>query len=78
MTTSNTATLTQEVGEHERFPDYTPRDDMQNWFFLYSPAVTSSLQINLTRRRSDATVANEVPVAPSLPPRGDVRIPTLW
>ena len=77
MTTSNTATLMQEVGEHERFPDYPPRDDMQNWFFLYSPAVTSSLQINLTRRRSDATVANEVPVAPSLPPRGDVRIPDL-
>ena len=77
MTTSKTATIMQEVGEHERFADYPPRDDMQNWFFLYSPAVTSSLQIYLTRRRSDATVANEVPVAPSLPTRGDVRIPDL-
>ena len=75
--TANIATLTQEVGERERFPDYPPRDDMQNWIFLYSFAVTSSLQIRLTRRRPDATVANEVPVAPTLPTRDDVRIPDL-
>lgn len=77
MTITRTATLMQEVGEHERFPDYPPRDDMQNWFFLYSPAVTSSLQIYLTRSGADATVMNEIPVALSLPTRGDVRIPDL-
>ena len=32
--TSKTTTLTQVREELERFPDFPPRDDMQNWFYL--------------------------------------------
>ena len=32
--TSKTTTLTQDAGKLESFPDYPPRDDIQNWLYL--------------------------------------------
>ena len=74
--TSKTTTLTQTGGELQRFPEYPPRDDMQNWLHLYETAVVTSLAIHFAGE-PNVTVASEVPVGPGLPVRDDVRIPDL-
>ena len=71
--TSKTTTLTQVREDLERFPDFPPRDDMQNWFYLHESAVGSALAIHLP----NAIVVSEVPVTPSQPRGDDVRIPDL-
>ena len=74
--TSKTTTLIQDAGKLERFPDYPPRDDMQNWLYLYDTSVITSLAIHYADE-PNVTVASEVPVGPSLPVRDDARIPDL-
>ena len=74
--TSRTTILTQARGELDRFPDYPPRDDMQNWLFLYETSIVTSLSIHYAHE-PDVTVASEVPVGPGLPVRDDARIPDL-
>ena len=74
--TSKTTTLTQAREGLERFPDYPPRDDMQNWRYLYDTSVITSLAIHYADE-PNVTVASEVPVSPSLPVRTDARIPDL-
>ena len=75
--TSKTATITKEAAIPERFPDFPPRDDMQNWRYLYRPGILNSLSIHLAETLPDATVMCEVPVAPSLSARHRIRIPDL-
>jgi len=74
--TSKTTALTQVREELERFPDYPPRDDMQNWLYIYDTSVITSLAIHYADQ-PNVTVASEVPVGPSLPVRNDARIPDL-
>ena len=74
--TSKTTTLTQQMGELERFPDYPPREDMQNWLYLYDSSILTSLVIHFADE-PNVTVASEVPVGPGLPVRDDARIPDL-
>ena len=74
--TSKAATLTQIRDELERFPDYPPRDDMQNWLYLYDTSVITSLALHYPDELN-VTVASEVPVGPSLPVRNNARIPDL-
>ena len=74
--TSKAATLTQETGKLERFPEYPPREDMRNWLYLYETSVLTSLTIHFSDE-PNVTVASEVPVGPSLPVRNDARIPDL-
>ena len=74
--TSSTTTLTKEAGRLERFPDYPPRDDMQNWLHLYEPSAITSLAIHYADE-PNVTVASEVPVTLTSPVRADVRIPDL-
>ena len=74
--TGKTTTLTQQRGELQRFPDYPPRDDMQNWLHLYEPSIVTSLGIHFADDPG-VTVASEVPVGPGLPVRDDARIPDL-
>ncbi|MYE54203.1 MAG: Uma2 family endonuclease [Chloroflexi bacterium] len=74
--TSKTTTVTQVREELERFPDYPPRDDMQNWLYLYDTSVITSLAIHYADQ-PDVIVASEVPVGSSLPVRDDARIPDL-
>ena len=71
--TSKITTLTQVKEGLERFPDFPPRDDMQNWFYIHASAVGSGLAIHLP----NAIVVSEVPVTPSEPRGDDVRIPDL-
>ena len=74
--TSKTTSLTQEAGKLERFPDFPPREDMQNWLYLYDSSILTSLTIHFADE-PNVTVASEVPVGPSLPVRDDARIPDL-
>ena len=74
--TSKTTLPAQVGGELERFPDYPPRDDMQNWLHLYETSIVTSLAIHFADT-PDVTVASEVPVGPGLPVRDDARIPDL-
>ena len=74
--TSKTSALTQVREELEHFPDYPPRDDMQNWLYLYDTSVITSLAIHYADELN-VTVASEVPVGPSLPVRNNARIPDL-
>ena len=76
MTISKATTITERAGKLARFPDFPPRDDMQNWFHLHESAIGSALSIHF-RDRLNATVASEVPVTPSQPRGSDVRIPDL-
>ena len=73
---SKMATLTEQSGKLERFPDFPPRDDMQNWLHLYDPGALSALTAHFAGE-PNVTVASEVPVAPSLTPRDDVQIPDM-
>ena len=74
--TGRTTTLTQESDTLEHFPDYPPRDDMQNWLHLYETSVVTSLTVHFADT-PNVTVASEVPVGPGLPVRDDARIPDL-
>ena len=77
MTTKTIATA-QEAGKPARFPDFPPRDDMQNWKYLYRRAAASALESHLARKwRREVIVANEVPIGRDLSIRGDIRIPDL-
>ena len=74
--TGKTTTLTERGGKLQHFPEYPPRDDMQNWLHLYETAIVTSLGIHFDGEQN-VTVACEVPVSLSLPVRDDVRIPDL-
>ena len=74
--TTKTKTHTHKAGKPLRFPDYPPRDDMQNWLYLYEDSATGSLIIHFGDS-PDVIVANEVPLRSRLPVRGAVRIPDL-
>ena len=74
--TSRTTTLTKEAGRLERFPDYPPRDDMQNWLHLYERSVTTSLAIHYADE-PNVTVASEVLVTLTSPVREDTPIRDL-
>ena len=73
--TSKTTIPTQVEEDLERFPDYPPRDDMQNWLHLYETSIVTALAIHYADE-PDVTVASEVPVG-TLSVHGDVRIPDL-
>ena len=75
--TSKTTTLTQETGKLKRFPEFPPREDMQNWRYIYDPGVLNALSIHLKKTRPEATAMCEVPVARNLSARGGVRIPDM-
>ena len=74
--TSKTTTPTQQREDFQHFPEYPPRDDLQNWLHLYETAIVTALGIRFADE-PNVTVASEVPVSPSLPVDDDVRIPDL-
>ena len=69
-------TITLTGSERETFPDFPPRDDMQNWLYLYDTAIVTSLVLHFADL-PDAVVASEAPVGPRMSDRDDVRIPDL-
>ena len=74
--TSKTATLTITERDFEPYPEFPPRDDMQNWNHLYSRGQASALAIYVGEDET-TTVGCEIPVGPTLRRRADVRIPDL-
>ena len=75
MTTKET-TLTQEASQPERFPEFPPRDDMQNTNHLHLRSVLTSLEIYFAPR-PNTLVHSEMPVSPTLGMQQGVRIPDL-
>ena len=74
--TSKAIAVKHKAGELKRFPEFPPREDMQNWRHLYRRAVTTTLMIYFADD-PDAIVANEVPVGLRLPAIRGYRIPDL-
>ena len=75
MTTKATA-FTQEASTPERFPEFPPRDDMQNTNHLHLRSVLTSLTIHFAHR-PNTLVHSEMPVSPTLGMQHGVRIPDL-
>ncbi len=73
----NTTTLTPKPISLDRFPEFPPRDDMQNTVHLHLRSVITTLVIHYARVKKRAFVHSEVPVALTLSPWGSHRIPDL-
>ena len=58
------------------FPDYPPRDDMQNHTYLHRPTLFAALREHLGDKET-TLVYGECPVAPSLSDLRDKRIPDM-
>ena len=76
MTSKTTTLLTQDAGKLERFPDFPPREDMQNTSHLHRRSILTALAIHIGNPET-TLVHGEVPVAPTLDPWGAYRIPDL-
>lgn len=68
--------LTDAAAERRQFPEFPPRDDMQNPIYLYRPSHLSMLAEYLGSPET-VLVLSEVPVGPTLDSRDDIRIPDL-
>ena len=75
--TLNTTALTHKPISLDKFPEFPPRDDMQNSSHLHLRSIITTLTIHYARLKRKVFVHSEVPVAPSLSPWGSYRIPDL-
>ena len=66
----------RDAGTLEKFPDFPPRDDMQNSLFLDRPAHQAALEEHLGNRES-TIVLSEIPVRWTPSQQGGHRIPDL-
>ena len=66
----------QTDAEPTQFPDFPPRDDMQNWQFLYRRSLLGAIATHLGSR-DDTLVGSEIPLGPNVRNRKDIRIPDL-
>ncbi len=74
--TSRTTTLAQEEGRLERFPEFPPREDMQNTIHLHRRSILTTLVIHLGSPET-TLVHSQAPVAPTLDPWAHTGYPTL-
>ena len=74
--TGKTITLTETTGKSKTFPEFTPREDMQNVIYLYKRDILTALSDYLNAPNS-TTVMSETPLGQSLNTRGRIRIPDL-
>ena len=72
--TTKTTTFPKTDREFEPFPEFPPRDDMQNWNYLYSRGQAAAVAIHLGDRET-TTAGCEIPVGPTLARHADMRIP---
>ena len=74
--TSKIIALADADREFKPFPEFAPRDDMQNWNYLYKRGQASALAIHLGD--GETTIAGcEIPVGPTLDRHRGIRIPDL-
>ncbi len=71
-----TITLTATSTELERFPEFPPRDDMNNPIYLYRPSHIYALELHVGDPET-TIVLGEVPVGRTPGQREGVRIPDL-
>ena len=74
--TSKTITITRTDREIDRFPEFPPRDDMQNWKYLYQNAQAAALATHLGNPET-ITVVSEAPVGPNPRDQDNIRVPDL-
>ena len=74
--TGKTVTLTQTAGKSKAFPEFPPREDMQNVIHLYKRDILTALSDYLADA-NNTTVMSETPLGRSLNTRGEIRIPDL-
>ena len=74
--TSKPIALTKTKGKRTQFPDFPPREDMQNWLYLYRRSFPAALANHLDSPET-TIAATEIPLAPSLDDWTDLRIPDL-
>ena len=74
--TSKPISLIKTKKKRLRFPYFEPRDDMQNWLYLYDRSFPVALKDYLGERETTITGC-EIPISPSLEGRRDIRIPDL-
>ena len=67
---------TKTADKPAAFPDYPPRDDMQNHTYLTRPSLFTALTIHLGNPET-TLVYGECPIAPSLSDLADKRIPDM-
>ena len=68
--------LTGIATELRQFPEFPPREDMQNPIYLYRPSHMTALAVFLGNPET-TLVLGEVPVSPTLRHQAKVRIPDL-
>lgn len=68
--------LTDIATKLRQFPEFPPREDMQNPLYLYRPSHITALAVFLGNPET-TLVLGEVPVSPTLNYRAKVRIPDL-
>ena len=74
--TSKTIPITKTSGKLHRFPTFPPRDDMQNWKYLYRNAQATALAAHIGNQET-TTVVSEAPVGQNPRDRVGIRIPDL-
>ncbi len=74
--TTKPITIKEMEGKRTQFPDFPPRQDMQNWLHLYRRSFPVALSNHLGNPEH-TIAANEVPLSPSLETWNDIRIPDL-
>ena len=72
--TAKTATIARTDRDFEPFPDFPPREDMQNWIHIYSDTQAAVLVAHLGDRDTTCS-GSEIPLVPSSDNRADFRIP---
>ena len=76
--TTKTIAPKQKTRRIPRFPEFPPRDDMQNTLYLHRYDIPSSLRDYLRRKlKRSAIVETEVPIGFDLSIRGRVRVPDM-
>ena len=74
--TTKTTTFAKPDRDFEPYPEFPPRDDMQNWNYLYSRGQAAALAIHLGDRET-TTAGCEIPVGPTLDRHMGIRVPDL-
>ena len=75
-TTLIRATKTKTAGKRATFPEFPPRNDMQNFRYIHTKAITPALAAHFGSPET-TLVASEYPLGPNVSAQEGIRIPDL-
>ena len=75
-TTLIRATKTKTAGKRATFPEFPPRNDMQNFRYIHTKAITPALDAHFGSPET-TLVASEYPLGPNVSAQEGIRIPDL-